>query len=230
MAYNKKQTSTLTKVVLIFLAVAFVLSFAPGLFISNSPTSTSSTANGALDQISQQYSPQVNFNNQALASDPTSYTVLLSQAYAYHDWANDVAQSTSGASGADIPLWVAATAFYERALEETEGDPGVRTDLAIAYYYGGQTANAITNVERVMTQSPDFGPAFFNAGVFYRDVGRKADALRVLLRSIEIDPAASTVDTANQWIGELQAEGIVPSAQGASSILDAPSTEETSAP
>ncbi|MDA3936089.1 MAG: tetratricopeptide repeat protein [Actinomycetota bacterium] len=224
MAINKKQTSLLTKVVLVFISLAFVGVYIPGLFAGggSSDTPDTTTSDGALEYLSQQYTGTVDYYNQLLASEPTSYTVLLNQGYTYHDWAAEVQQSTASASGADVSLWIAATSFYERALAVNAGDPGVRTDMAVAYFYGGDTARAIENVEIVMSSVPEFANAYFNAGVFYQAAGRDGDALRVLKRGVELDPSAPTVETANGWIADLEANGVVPT------VLSITSVEETS--
>jgi tetratricopeptide (TPR) repeat protein len=61
-------------------------------------------------------------------------------------------------------MWISAATAYERALAEQPGDPNVSVDLAIAYFYSGQTDRAIETAERVIAESPEFGPAYFNAG------------------------------------------------------------------
>ncbi len=218
MAINKKQTSLLTKVVLVFISIAFVGVYIPGLFAGSSGSSGSTTAVDPLEGIAQQYAGALDYYNGLLASEPTSYTVLLNLGYTYHDWAAEVQQTTASASGADIPLWVAASSYYERALAEVPGDPGVRTDMAVSYFYGGDSLSAIENVEAVMAATPEFATAYFNAGVFYQATGRDADALRVLKRGVELDPEAPTVATANGWIAELEADGVVPSVQSITSI------------
>ncbi len=224
MAFNKKQTSLMTRIGIVIVAIILVISFIPGLFgLFSSTGSTPQTDTGLLESIAGQYAPRIQANQQILASDPTSYTVLVAQADDYYYWGEAIQQQEQArTTGADLPLWVASAAFYERAVAVRPGDPGVTTNYAITVYYSGDAPRAISIIEPVMMANPDFGQAFFNAGIFYRAVGRNADAITVLQRSIEIDPQATYVANANSFLSELQAAG-----GGATTT---PSTPETKTP
>lgn len=213
MALNKKQTSLLTKIGIGFVAVLLVISFVPwsslGLFGPTDTGTTDATA-GSLDAIAAQYSPAVAAYDQVLASEPTSYTVLVNQANTYFDWALDVQQAAStqaALAGSDRPLWLSATSFYERAVAVQDGAPAVVTDLSIAYYYTGQTDKAIATVEPVLVSSPDFAQAFFNAGVFYSSAGQGEKATAALTKYLELDPEGTSGnrDFAQTTLDELAA-------------------------
>ena len=191
MALDKKNTSLVTKIGLGIIALVLVLAFVPwdsfGLVGGSGGSDSSDGSTGQLEAIAAQYSATINGNDQMLASDPTSYTVLVTQGNTYFDWA--IAVQQAGAQNLeDRPIWTSAAVFYERALEVQPGDPSISTDLAIAKYYSGNTEGAIVIVEEVMVTNPDFAPAFFNAGIFYRAAGMSQQAATAMKRYLELDP------------------------------------------
>ncbi|MDZ4063871.1 MAG: tetratricopeptide repeat protein [Coriobacteriia bacterium] len=198
MALNKKQTSLVTKIGIGLVAALLVLSFVPWGSLGSSGFgggTTGGTGTGQLDAIAAKHSAAVAAYDQTLASEPTSYTVLVHQGNRYFDWALDVQKavaSQASLTGADRPMWLSATSYYERAVAVKPGDPSVTTDLAIAYFYTGQTDMAIITVEPVLKANPDFAQAFFNAGVFYNTAGQTERAAAVLTKYLELDPQGAS--------------------------------------
>lgn len=193
MALDKKQTSLLTKIGIGLIAAVLVLAFIPWDSIGlggGGNTQDPATGTGQLEAIAARYAPTIAANDQKLASEPTSYTVLVTQGNVYFDWAIDVQQASQ--SGADLPIWLAASVYYGRAIEQQSGDPNVATDYAVSLYYSGNTQAAIDVIEPVLEENPDFAVAFYNAGIFYDTAGRGADAVRVMQRYIELDPSGQT--------------------------------------
>ncbi len=191
MALNKKNTTLLTRIGIGFVAVLMLLAFMPGVFdfFSSGPAPDDALDDAAAnqaDQIAATYYPTVASLKDNLASDPTSYTVLVTLGNTYSDWAREVGQISQ--NGAGLPMWDAATIYYDRALETTSSDPAVLTDSAIAHYYSGDATGAIALVEKVMVMSPEFAPAFFNAGVFYNSAGMSDKAVTAMKRYLELDP------------------------------------------
>ncbi|MBE0477348.1 MAG: tetratricopeptide repeat protein [Coriobacteriia bacterium] len=208
MAIDKKRTAPWVKAVIVLVALAFAAG--PAIAALGLRTGGGSTAAGgdAYARIAGQFAPQADANEARLASEATSYTVLVDQGNLYFDWALEVQRDQQLASGgADRPIWLAATHYYERALAERPGDPAVGTDLAISYFYARRVADAIQTVEKVVEEQPDFAAARFNAGIFYREVGRTADAVSALQKYLELDPNGKSGDPqrAGQWLSELGA-------------------------
>lgn len=215
MALNKAQTNLGVKIVLIMVAVAMVGFLFPAVFSlfsgSNSTQTTGSTttAQGTLDQIATKYNAQVASNDQALKNDPNNYETLTAQGNTYYDWALEVsqaAQKNQSLAGSDQPLWLAARQFYERALAVKPGDPSVSTDLSIAYYYSGDTTQAVGVVTKVTQASPDFAPGWFNLGVFLAAQGDRPRAIVAFGKSIELDPKGekTNLDYAKQQLTALK--------------------------
>ena len=205
MAINKKKASPALRFAIAAVAFVLVLSFVPwgsfGLF-GNSSTS-GNTATTQIDQINAQWAPSVASFDPMLASDPTSYTILVAVANTYSDWASAIQQETGGQTGQDRPIHVAAASFYDRALAVKSGDPAVATDAAISHYYSGDTANAIRIIEETFKASPEFAPARFNGAIFYRTAGRTADAVASLNLYLELDPAGASAEAAKSILAEL---------------------------
>jgi len=210
-AINKKQSALWVKATIIIVILAFVVTAIPVIFTGggNAQQSAESAAGDVLARVASQYAPTISSFSAVLASEPTSYTALVAVGDTYFDWAlavrSEMGQTNVG--GYDLPMWHSAIAHYERALAVDPGEPGVMTDLAISYYYGERLDDAIAMVEQVMAESPDFAPAYFNAGIFYRTIGDSAAALAALQRHVEMAPDAQTATTARNWIADLQAEG-----------------------
>ncbi|MBE0416961.1 MAG: tetratricopeptide repeat protein [Coriobacteriia bacterium] len=208
MAINKRQSALWVKVVVIFVVVAFVGSLIPALFLGNRGTqpATGATETGAtLERIANDHLPAVNSYTALLRSEPTSYTALVGLGNTYFDWGFQIQRALGGTTGHDLPMWISATVAYEQALASQPGDPNVAVDMAIAYFYSGQTSRAIEVAEQVMAQSPEFGPAYFNGGIFYRAAGRTDDAIAALQRYLEVEPEGSSAAAAQSMLAEMQA-------------------------
>jgi len=208
-AINKKQSSIWVKAVLIFVAFAFVVSLIPALFLGNrgaAQDSSGATETGAaLERIANEHLPAVNSYTAALSSEPTSYTALVGLGNTYFDWGLQIQQTVGATTGHDLPMWHSAAALYGRALEVQPGDPSVETDYAVALFYSGQTQAAIDVIERVKAESPEFGPAYYNAGIFYRFAGQREAAIASFERYLELEPEGNSAPSARNLLAELQA-------------------------
>lgn len=210
MAINKRQSSLWVKATIIFVVLAFVITAVPVFFMGDGqPQAPEATGTGAaLERIAQNYAPTVTQYQTMLQSEPTSYTVLVATGDAYFDWAFQIRNEVGQAGiGFDLPMWNAAASFYERALDVEPGDPGVATGLAISYFYSEQRELAIETIEAVIEESPEFAPAYFEAGIFYRADGRLDDALVAFETHITLAPETDTAATARTWADDLRAQG-----------------------
>lgn len=197
MALNKAQTSLGVKVILIFLIIAFVASFIPlvgGVFSGGNGTANQPGQLSTRESIDQQFQPTVASLTAQLQSEPESYPVLVSLGNTYFDWAiqlQQASQTDSATIGADQPLWVAAKDAYERALAVKQGEAPVTVDYAITLFYTGETNAAIKTAEQVTKDTPDFGPAYFNLGVFYNALGETDKAVAAYEKYLKLDPTGA---------------------------------------
>lgn len=57
--------------------------------------------------------------------------------------------------------------YYSRYLQSEPGDVDVRTDMAVLYFYIGETDRAIREASQVIETEPEHPQANFNLGIFY---------------------------------------------------------------
>ena len=69
----------------------------------------------------------------------------------------------------------AAAKVYAAAWKLQSTDPGVGTDFATSLFYSGQIEPALSQVERVLAQSPEFQTAWFNKGNYLAEKARQAE-------------------------------------------------------
>lgn len=213
MAIDKRNAPPWVKATIVVIAMLLVIAFGgaliPGLaaLFSSDQSAGAQAGRGTLDAVAAEKGPQIMAIEQALASDPTSYTVLVALGNSYFDYALAV-QEVDADPIITSALWSKAADGYQRALAIDPADPNVATDLSIALYYGGSTDDAIVVVESVLAQDPKFAAALYNAGVFYRTAGRTADAIRVLEAFLVEDPdgRAGNRQLAEQFLGELKSQ------------------------
>ena len=201
MALNKAQTTLGVKIVLIVVAVAMVGFLFPAVFSlfqgNDAQNANTNATQGTLDQIAAKYNAQVASNDQALKTDPTNYQTLAAQGNTYFDWALDVmqaAQKDQKLVGTDQPMWLSARQFYERALEATQSDPPLQTDLSIVYFYSGDATAAVALATKVTETAPTFAPAWLNLGVFHSALGNTPVAIAAYAKAIELDPTGKTTN------------------------------------
>jgi tetratricopeptide (TPR) repeat protein len=211
MAINKRKASPMLKVGIIAISVLMVLAFtlpllSPDLFSGGTTNPDGTTGTGELEAIAAQYGGSIQTFEAQLASDPTSYTVLVNMGNTYFDWAIETANATGGQTPADRPIWIASASYYDRALAIDSSDPNVGTDASIARYYSGDVAGAIELVEQVIEANPDFAIAHYNAGIFYRAAARDGDAVVAFNTYLELDPddAQGNNARAQQYLSEIQ--------------------------
>lgn len=65
----------------------------------------------------------------------------------------------------DAKQYPTAIEYYQRALVIQPTDTSVRTDMATAIWYAGDTDQAIAEFQKVLTQDPDKANALYNLGI-----------------------------------------------------------------
>jgi tetratricopeptide (TPR) repeat protein len=220
MAIDKSRTSPFVKVTIVALAFMLVIGIAgpsvvsllEAIFNPAPSTSTGTGQTGSVDASSaiatanSKYAASTKATDAALATDPKNYDLLVTQAQAYHDWANEIMQANQQQSGADRPLWLLAVDFYQKALAVKPGDPNVMTDMSIAQFYSGDSALALTTAEGVAKANPAFAPVQFNLGVFYTFDNQTAKAIAAYEAYLRIAPTGDLVTEANTRIASLKSQ------------------------
>jgi hypothetical protein len=92
-----------------------------------------------------------------------------------------------------------AAGYYKSALALDPTNPEVRNDEAAALHANGNDLDALREVDRVLTERPNFPQALFNRGIILGSMGRRSDAVlayRQFLRVAPKDPHAADAQTA----------------------------------
>jgi len=196
MALNKSHTSLGMKIIIIALIVAFVSLFLYGgvasiIDLFKSKPATAGVTTDPVKTIGAKYEPQVTALTAMVASEPASYTVLVSLGNAYFDWAQELSkasQTSTPALAATPPLWLQAKDAYGRAVKAKPGEAAVTIDYAIATFYSGETTAAIAIAEPIAQSQPKFAQAWLNLGVFYSAANQNAKAIEAFDKYLVLDP------------------------------------------
>ena len=197
MAMNKSRTSLGMKILIIALAVVMAASILLGTVFStlfnqsstsgNQASTTAATAN-TVEGIGQQYTSTIAANDAVLKKTPKEFSILVSQGNTYFDWALKVQQTPALATQqAQVPLWLKAAGYYQRALATTKTiDPQVATDMAAALHYGGQNDQAIVTIKKVLKADPTLPQAVLNSAIFYESAEQTTSAVAAYTRYLTI--------------------------------------------
>ncbi len=101
---------------------------------------------------------------------------------------------------------------YSRVLVLRSADASVRTDMATAYWYLGNTDRALAEFDKALASAPDNPNTLFNRGlVRWRGKQDSRGALADWRKLLAIDPSYEARDQVKKMIAE--AEGKVPASQ-----------------
>ncbi len=92
-----------------------------------------------------------------------------------------------------------ATGYYKDVLALDPTNPDVRNDEAAALHATGHDLDALSEVDRVLRERPNFPQALFNRGIILGSMGRRSDATvayRAFLRAAPHDPHAPDAQAA----------------------------------
>lgn len=101
------------------------------------------------EQLRQMADAQAAPLMEKLKSDPKNFDLLTSVGNAYYD----------------AQQYPVAVDYYGRALEVKPADASVRTDMATAYWYMGDTDRAITEFNKSLSYEPNKANTLFNLGL-----------------------------------------------------------------
>ncbi len=94
--------------------------------------------------------------------------------------------------------WAGAELAYRRAIELNPNLAAARTGLAIYLSIAGRHDQAISEIRTARELDPLGVPTAVDAAAVYYNMRRRAEALDILKRALDVDPAAATAWT---WIG-----------------------------
>jgi tetratricopeptide (TPR) repeat protein len=215
---NKARTSKWTKALIIFMIVALVTLFmyqgvAGIIELFQQPTAQpASTTTESVASVEQRHKPTVTALQGLLTSNPTSYTIQVSLANEYYNWADELSrplkgqsQVTTAAWQMSLQQWALAKTAYDAATKMTKQfDPSIQTDRSYATVQATNDATAaIKIVSEVIKKDPKFAQAWAHIGLYYEAAGKTALALSAYQKYLALDPKGSNAASIKQRVTEL---------------------------
>ena len=106
-----------------------------------------------------------------------------------------------------ISRFDAAQDLYARALAIQPKNLDLRTNLAIAYKYGGHADQALAELERNLTIDPKHDSTLFNLGfLYYFDLKDSAKALATWKKWLALYPSAPDAAEVTNRVAQIEAE------------------------
>lgn len=98
----------------------------------------------------------------------------------------------------DVHIFDQAVEYYRRYLAKNESDPDARVDMAICLFELGKANEAIAEMEKALTYSPNHQLALYNLGVVHLTLGNLEKAKEYFNRCIEVNPSAEVSQKAKR--------------------------------
>jgi hypothetical protein len=96
-----------------------------------------------------------------------------------------------------------AVSYYTSALALDPTNPDVRNDEAAALHASGHDLDALREVNRVLSERPNFPQALFNRGIILGSMGRRSDAVVAYRAFLRVSPKNDHAADAQAAIKEL---------------------------
>ena len=111
---------------------------------------------------------------QAVDADTSgSYDDLVARANGLYDKGDAAFQNQDFEQGG--AYFAAAAKVYSAAWKKQATDPGVGTDYSVALFYSGDIESALTQIDAVLKDNPDFQKGWLNKGIFLSHESRLAE-------------------------------------------------------
>jgi cytochrome c-type biogenesis protein CcmH/NrfG len=189
--------------VAIVVAGAFALGVAISYLGSPGGGSNQQTQGGQPTAADQQAEALVNQLRRQVTATPTDSVLWVQLGNAYFDW-GDAQQRDNRQLQANANFSLAADAYAKGLSYGKKDDPNVRTDMATALFYAGESATAIKEIESVLKKNPRHENALLNSGVFYANSGQPAKARVSWTRYLALYPKGQGVDFVKQQLTNLK--------------------------
>ena len=110
----------------------------------------------------------------------------------YYDWGTSVKDGTETSKHETSELFQQAIDNYLLYGEYTTLSSDSSINLALAYYYTGDTANAFATLQNLVAAEPDNAMANAYLGYIYSESGDTTTATQYYNKAIELDPDDAT--------------------------------------
>lgn len=127
---------------------------------------------------------------QTVAENPDNTTALRQLGNSYFDWARALTEyhaDDAEAVASAQQHWTQAVETYQAYLEISPSS-AIAVDCAIATYYSGDVDGAISQLQTVTADTPDYVQAWLNLGVFSAEQGQTDTARDAFQHVLDLDP------------------------------------------
>lgn len=213
------------KIVIVVFIVIFAFSTLAGAFASVlSSNNNKDTSDNSVSAIDAKYEPVINDLQAKVDADSSDAASLLALGRYYYQWGYSVKQS--GSSDDDTShandLFEKAVSAYDKYLESNDSN-AARVDRAMVKYAEGDTDSAVSSLQEVTTNSPDYALAWAYLGYLYYYAQGNADEATTALNN------AVTNDPNDEYGAKTYANNILSAIQSAqSSSSDSGSSDSSS--
>lgn len=239
------ELSRFQKVVIILFVVVFALSTLAGALASVFQAQQSQSVEYNVDYLDENYEPLVSDLEATLAESPDDMSTVLSLANYYSSWGSGVLMlaTTDEETSHGNELLDKAVGYYDQyiASGETESVESASTSRAMCLYYGGDVSGALSALEQVTQDWPDYAPAWADLGLLYEVQGQTDEARTAYEKAVELDPddeqgaksyaekRLSALDEAAEDGTDASTDGTDESSDGTDASADASSNDSTDA-
>ena len=150
---------------------------------------TAATTNSYMDQLDSRYQSTADSLEAKLESSPNDAAALINLANTYLTW-GDMAKnyaSTDEENAHVTDLLQKAEGYYDTYLESNDA-AAAHVNRALCRYYLGDSAGAISALEKFVAATPDYAPAWANLGMIYQETGDTNKAEDAYNKALEVDP------------------------------------------
>lgn len=142
-----------------------------------------------LQSLAKQYYSRNQTLESKLDDDPNNLAALLNLAQNYMNWGyqarsqSNTDEETTYSKG----LLDQAISYFDRYLALNDSN-SAKVDRALCQYYEGDTDAALTALQQITTDSPDFAPGWANLGLLYENAGETDQAKDAYQKAADADP------------------------------------------
>ena len=169
-------------------ATASPIAASPALVPARNPTQSP-----AQERIKQMADAQAAPLIQKLKSDPDNFALLVNVGNLYYD----------------AQQYVSAVDFYGRAIKLQPSNAAVRTDMATALWFMGETDNSIAEFNKALAYAPTNPNTLFNLGVAkWKGKGDNAGAVADWQKLLAANPNYEAKDKVLQMIAQVRIQTV----------------------
>lgn len=183
------ELSRFQKVVIIIFIVIFAGSTLAGALASVVQSQNYESQQLSVETMDETYQDTVADLEAKVAEDPDDTDSLLSLAQNCSSWGTSVLMlaTTDDDVTHGNELLDRAVGYYDDYLEH-EDSSSARVSRALCLYYQGKTDEAVSALEEVTTDYPDYAAGWQSLGVVYESQGSTDEAKAAYEKAIELDP------------------------------------------